>query len=83
MQKQKELKIDNYTVTQAPNHHVAVLEDGKMIFHAQQSKELSDDELKELLNMALELRNSVSIYLKSKEKIEEHTHGKTPEISKR
>lgn len=83
MQKQKEIKVDNYTITQAPNHHVAILEDGKIIFHTQQSKELRDDELKEVLNMALELRKSVPVYLKNKAKMEEHTHGKIPEISKR
>ena len=49
------IKKDEYEISQASNNHVMICKDGKMLFHASMTKELTKEELLKQLNFYLKL----------------------------
>lgn len=39
-----------YTISQASNNHIMITKDNKMVFHANATKKLTEDELKEQID---------------------------------
>ena len=52
------MEYKGYKVEQAPNYHVWVTKDGRMVLHAQCNKPKTDDELKEVVDNYIELTES-------------------------
>lgn len=44
-----------YTISQASNNHIMITKDNEMVFHANATKKLTEDELKEKINNFLKL----------------------------
>ena len=44
-----------YKVTQVPNNHVVITKDGKLVMHVQCNKPKTDDELKDIVKLYIEL----------------------------
>ena len=42
----RKIKYKGYVVSQDNNNHLSIYKDGQMVFHAQMTKKLTDDELK-------------------------------------
>ena len=49
----REIKYRDCIVSQVSNNHVAIFKDGKMVFHAQINKRLTNDELKKQVDFYL------------------------------
>lgn len=55
------LKINykGYIISQAENNHVMICKDKQMLFHAQCSKKLNEDDLKQELELFLKLNKAL------------------------
>ena len=55
------LKINykGYTISQASNNHIMICKDKQMLFHAQCSKKLNEDDLKQELELFLKLNKAL------------------------
>ena len=51
----KKIEHRGYTVEQTSNYHIWIGKKGKMVCHAQCTKKLTDDELKEYVDTLLEI----------------------------
>lgn len=49
------LNYKGYTISQASNNHIMIIKDNEMIFHANATKKLNEDELKEQIDNFLKL----------------------------
>lgn len=49
-----------YKVAQVPNNHVVITKDGKLVLHAQCNKTKTDDELKGVVDLYLEITEKSS-----------------------
>lgn len=45
--KERKVIVGEYTVVQASNHHITIVKDGRMVYHASCTKKKTDEELKE------------------------------------
>lgn len=55
--KANEVKLNykGYTISQASNNHIMITKDDDMVFHANATKKLTEDELKEKIDNFLKL----------------------------
>ena len=51
----KKVNYKGYTISQASNNHIMITKDNEMVFHASATKELTEDELKEQIDLLIEL----------------------------
>ena len=51
----RKIKYRNCIVSQASNNHVMICKDGEMVFHAENDKKLTDDELKSYIDFYLDV----------------------------
>ena len=49
------IEYKGYVVGQAPNHHVMISKDGRLVLHAQCNEPKTDDELREMVDFYIEL----------------------------
>ncbi len=49
------LTYKGYTISQASNNHIMITKDGKMVFHANVTKKLNEEELKKQVDNYLKL----------------------------
>ncbi len=49
----RKIKYKGYVVSQDNNNHLSIYKDGQMVFHAQMTKKLTDDELKKQVDFYL------------------------------
>lgn len=50
-----EVNYKGYTISQASNNHIMITKDNKMVFHANATKKLTEDELKEQIDNFIKL----------------------------
>jgi hypothetical protein len=51
----QKIEYKGYTISQASNNHVMICKDNKMLFHAEMTKKLNEEELKKQLHFYLVL----------------------------
>lgn len=54
--KEEYMKYKGYTVTQAPNNHIMICKDGKMVSHVNCPEKKTETELKEIVDFILKIR---------------------------
>lgn len=54
MNKTTEIKHGEYTAAQASNNHLYIYKDGRLVLHAQFSKKMSEEELREKIDFYIE-----------------------------
>ena len=55
------MKVEHkdYIISQAPNNHIMITKDNKIVFHASITKKLNEEELKKQIDWFIELLDNI------------------------